>query len=124
MLLSSHLLNEVEQVCDSVTILSRGRLIAQGEVAELIQSRGREQIRASTTDDARAVEILTALDWVEDVTPKDGSLLVSAPHERSWELTAALSRAEIYVSELSPVQTSLEEYFLEVTGDDDEAETG
>ena len=123
-LLSSHLLNEVEQVCDSVTILSRGRLIAQGGVAELIQSRGREQIRASTTDDTRAVEILTALDWVEDVTPKDGSLLVSAPHERSWELTAALSRAEIYVSELSPVQTSLEEYFLEVTGDDDEAETG
>ena len=123
-LLSSHLLNEVEQVCDSVTILSRGRLIAQGEVADLIQSRGSEQVRASTTDDARAVEILTALDWVEDVTPKDGSLLVSAPHERSWELTAALSRAEIYVSELSPVQTSLEEYFLEVTGDDDEAETG
>ena len=81
-LLSSHLLNEVEQVCDSVTILSKGRLIAQGEVAELIQSRGREQIRASTTDDARAVEILTALDWVEDVTPKDGSLMVAAPHER------------------------------------------
>ena len=118
-LLSSHLLNEVEQVCDSVTILSKGRLIAQGEVSELIQSRGREQIRASTTDDARAVEILTALDWVEDVMSKDGSLMVSAPHERSWELTAALSRAEVYVSELSPVQTSLEEYFLEVTGDDE-----
>ena len=118
-LLSSHLLNEVEQVCDSVTILSKGRLIAQGEVSELIQSRGREQILASTTDDARAVEVLTALDWVEDVTPKDGSLLVSAPHERSWELTAALSRAEVYVSELSPVQTSLEEYFLEVTGAED-----
>ena len=116
-LLSSHLLNEVEQVCDSVTILSRGKLIAQGEVAELIQSRGREQIRATTTDNARAVEILTALDWVEDVTPKDGSLLISAPHERSWELTAALSRAEVYLSELSPIQTSLEEYFLEVTGD-------
>ena len=118
-LLSSHLLNEVELVCDSVTILSKGRLTAQGEVAELIQSRGREQIRASTTDDARAVEILTALDWVEDVTPKDGSLMVAAPHERSWELTAALSRAEVYVSELSPIQTSLEEYFLEVTGDDE-----
>ena len=123
-LLSSHLLNEVELVCDSVTILSKGRLIAQGEVAELIQSRGREQIRASTTDDARAVEILTALDWVEDVTPKDDSLMVAAPHERSWELTAALSRAEVYVSELSPIQTSLEEYFLEVTGGDEgEGET-
>ncbi len=121
-LLSSHLLNEVEQVCDSVTILSRGRLIAQGEVAELIRSRGREQIRTSTTDDARAAEVLGALDWVDDVTPRDDSLLVAAPHERSWELTAALSNADIYVSELTPMQTSLEEYFLEVTGDDDSEE--
>ena len=39
-LLSSHLLNEVEQVCDSVTILSKGKLIAQGSVEELIHSVG------------------------------------------------------------------------------------
>ena len=117
-LLSSHLLHEVEQVCDSVTIISKGRLIAQGTVSDLLHSRGREQVRVKSTDDAKAREILSALEWVEEVTDKEGSLLVSAPTERSWELSEALGRSEVYVSEMAPVQTSLEEYFLEVTGDD------
>ena len=116
-LLSSHLLNEVEQVCDSVTILSKGRLVAQGRVAELIGGRGQQQLRMRTTDDEAARGTLSALTWVDEVRPEEGCLMVSAPHERSWELTAALGRAGLYVSELTPVQTSLEAYFLEVTGD-------
>ena len=116
-LLSSHLLHEVEQVCNSVTILGKGRLIAQGEVAELVRSRGREQVRLRTTDDGKAHSILEALEWVEDVAAAgDGALLVAVPVTRSGELTAALSRAEVYVTEMAPVQTTLEEYFLEVTG--------
>ena len=116
-LLSSHLLHEVEQVCNSVTILGKGRLIAQGEVAELVRSRGREQVRLRTTDDGKAHAILEALEWVEDVVvAAGGALLVAAPVARSGELTAALSRAEVYVTEMAPVQTTLEEYFLEVTG--------
>ena len=116
-LLSSHLLHEVEQVCNSVTILGKGRLIAQGEVAELVRSRGREQVRLRTTDDGKAHAILEVLEWVEDVAVAgDGALLVAAPVTRSGELTAVLSRAEVYVTEMAPVQTTLEEYFLEVTG--------
>ena len=116
-LLSSHLLHEVEQVCNSVTILGKGRLIAQGEVAELVRSRGREQVRLRTTDDGKAHAILEALEWVEDVAvAAGGALLVAAPVTRSGELTAVLSRAEVYVTEMAPVQTTLEEYFLEVTG--------
>ena len=116
-LLSSHLLHEVEQVCNSVTILGKGRLIAQGEVAELVRSRGREQVRLRTTDDGKAHAILEALEWVEDVAVAgDGALLVAAPVTRSGELTAVLSRAEVYVTEMAPVQTTLEEYFLDVTG--------
>ena len=71
-LLSSHLLHEVEQVCNSVTILGKGRLIAQGEVAELVRSRGREQVRLRTTDDGKAHAILEALEWVEDVAVAAG----------------------------------------------------
>ena len=116
-LLSSHLLHEVEQVCDSVTILGKGRLIAQGAVSELVRSRGREQVRVRTTDDAKARGILAALEWVEDVAAaEDGALLVAAPVARSGELTAALSRVEVFVTEMAPVQATLEEYFLEVTG--------
>ncbi len=116
-LLSSHLLHEVEQVCDSVTIISKGRLIAQGEVSQLVAMSGSEQIRTKTTDNSKARQILSDLDWVEDVDTHEDSLLVTAPIERSSELTAALARSEVYVAEMVPVRRSLEEYFLEVTGD-------
>ena len=117
--LSSHLLNEVEQVCDSVAILSRGRLIAQGEVAGLLQQR--EQLHLRSTDNGRALEVLSGLEWVGEVAVSDGTLLVTAPAERSWELTAALSQAQVYVTEMWPLQISLEQYFLEVTAAEREA---
>lgn len=116
-LLSSHLLHEVEQVCDSVTILSKGKLIAQGSVDELTRSVGREQIRIKTTDNAKARTILAALDWVEEIAADEESLVVTAPIERTAELTAALSKEEVYVVETAPIQISLEDYFLQVTGD-------
>ena len=117
-LLSSHLLHEVEQVCDSVAILSGGRLIAQGTVADLVQSGGAERVSLRTTDNARALEVLSALEWVEDVTTDGNSVVVTGPSERSSELSAALGRAEVYVTEMVAKEQSLEQYFLEVTGDD------
>ena len=119
-LLSSHLLHEVEEVCDSVAILSKGRLIAQGKVADLLR-QSQEQVRVRTTDDIAAVPILSALDWVEAVTTEAEALMVTAPTARSGELTAALSRSAVYVTEMTPVQASLEEYFLDVTGEDEGA---
>jgi len=119
-LLSSHLLHEVEQICDSVTIISKGKLIAQGEVSQLVATAGSEQVRTKTTDDGKARRILSGLDWVEDVTTHEDSLLVTAPIERSSELTEALAHSEVYVAEMVPVHTSLEEYFLKVTGNAEE----
>ena len=114
-ILSSHLLNEVEQVCDSVAILSHGRLIAQGNVAELLQERGRPQVRLRTTDGRKAYEILNALAWVDSVSVDNGYLVAGVDPDRSWEITAALSRNEVYVAEMAPAQMSLEQYFLDVT---------
>lgn len=118
--LSSHLLNEVEQVCDSVVILSKGKLIAQGPVSKLLQ--GRDQVRLRTTDNPQAVTVLTALDWVEDVKTENGTVVVTAPPERAAELSAALAQAEIYLTEMSSGQASLESYFLEVTATEGEAQ--
>ncbi|CAI8028809.1 Uncharacterized ABC transporter ATP-binding protein YdbJ [Geodia barretti] len=117
-ILSSHLLNEVEQVCDSVAILSHGRLIAQGDVADLLQERGRPQVRLRTTNDGKAWEILTALAWVDGISADNGYLVASVEADRSWEITAALSRNEVYVAEMAPAQMSLEQYFLDVTEGD------
>ncbi len=115
-LLSSHLLHEVELVCDSVAILAKGRLIAQGKVDDLVHRQ--EQIQLSTTGNAEACDILTSLDWVQGAVVENGHLIVTAPIERSWELTAALSRSQVYVTEMWPLQISLEEYFLDVTAED------
>lgn len=115
-LLSSHLLSEVEQVCDGVAILSRGRLIAQGDVKELVGGRG--GIRIRTTDDVRAAEIVASLDWVSEVVAQDGGLMVTAPPNRSFEISAALSERGIHISEIIQTRESLEEYFLKVTGED------
>ena len=115
-LLSSHLLHEVEQVCDSVAILSKGKLIAQGDVADLLRSQ--DQIRLKTTDNTKAVEVLSSLDWIEDVKIEDGEVVVAAPSDRAPELSTTLGRSEVYVTDISTGQKSLESYFLEVTGDE------
>ena len=115
-LLCSHLLNEVEQVCDSVAILSHGRLIIEGSVPEILGRQG--GIRLRTTDDAKATQVFSSFPWVAGVRMEDGYLIVTASPERSWELTKALSEQDVYVSELMPVRASLETYFLEVTGED------
>ena len=117
-LLSSHLLHEVEQVCDSVGILSKGKLIVQGKIEDLVHSREGERVRLRTTDNAKAVEVLSALDWVDDVSADGESVVVTGPGERSTELSMALGRSEVYVTEMAAEEMSLEQYFLDVTGDD------
>lgn len=114
--LSSHLLHEVEQVCDRVAILSRGRMIRQGKVQDLL--RGNGAVRLKTTDDARARQVLASLDWVSGVTEEQGYMMVEAPTELSGDLTRALAQQESFVTEMSPVRVSLESFFLEVTGEE------
>ncbi|MEO8631951.1 MAG: ABC transporter ATP-binding protein, partial [Chloroflexota bacterium] len=114
--LSSHLLAETELVCDNVAVLSRGKLIAQGTIKELL--REHDALRLRTTDDAAARTVLGTLAWVESVGQEDGSLMVAAPQARAWEVARALADRQIYVNELVPVHRTLEEFFMEITGTD------
>lgn len=114
--LSSHMLAETELVCDNVAVLSRGRLIAQGTIKELL--REHDSLRLRTTDDAGARTVLATLPWVEGVAQEDGGLVVTAPQGRSWEIARALSERQIYLSELVPLHRTLEEFFMEITGTD------
>jgi ABC-2 type transport system ATP-binding protein len=114
--LSSHLLNEVEQLCDQVAILSRGALLAQGSVGELLNTQG--SVRLKTTDDVRAANILGALEWVSSLRTEEGYLVLGCDAERSGELTRELARQQVFVTEMVPRRQSLESYFLEVTGNE------
>ena len=114
--LSSHMLAETELVCDNVAVLSRGRLIAQGTINELL--REHDSLRLRTTDDAGARTVLAALPWVEGVATLDGGLEITAPQVRAWEVSRALAERQIYVNELVPQHRTLEEFFMEITGTD------
>jgi ABC-2 type transport system ATP-binding protein len=113
--LSSHLLHEVEQVCDRVLILNKGQVIAQGRVEELLSQAYAIEMRLA--DGARAAEVLSALDWVLGVSQEDDWLRIQAPPERAPELLAALASHNIFPLEVRPVVSNLESVFLEMTND-------
>jgi ABC-2 type transport system ATP-binding protein len=113
---SSHILSEVEQMCDDVGILKAGRLISEGPVAAITRQSS-STIELATTDDPRAVEVLRALPWIPAVSLRDGRIAVEAPSDRAADLSRALADAGIWLRELRPAATTLEDFFLEVTGD-------
>jgi ABC-2 type transport system ATP-binding protein len=114
---SSHLLNEVQQICDQVAILSHGRCIASGPVADVL-TRGRHEsmlVRVEPLD--RAAEVLRTAGIT--VTVDDGGVLKAAvPSSEAARVTRALANAGLYLSELRPEAVSLETVFLELTGEE------
>jgi ABC-2 type transport system ATP-binding protein len=114
--LSSHLLHEVEQVCDRVLILDKGRLIAQGDVKELLsQARGIE-IRIDALEDAAV--LLEKIPWVVGIQKLDDRLVIDAPPERTPELLAALAGQDLFPLEVRPIVQTLENVFLKLTGEE------
>ena len=112
-ILASHLLNEVEQVCDQVAVLRRGKLLYCGPVAGMGASAS---ALVRTTDDDRAVSVLTESGWEIRNRSEDG-LEVAASPGREWEISRELADAGVYVSQLRPASGSLEAGFMEVTAE-------
>jgi ABC-2 type transport system ATP-binding protein len=112
--LSSHILSEVEQVCDRVAILRAGRIVAEGDTQAMIRTGERLLVRFDTPDEAeRARPILATIGTVE-VAP-DGALLVDAGAGEGSRVARALAGAELYPAEISVRRHSLESVFLELT---------
>ena len=112
-LLSSHLLGEVEQICDRVGVVRKGRLVAEGTVSEI---RGREGLLVRAKPLEEASYIASRLAGVEEATVVDGTLRLVVNSERAAEINGKLVNAGVEVSELRPAEQSLEEVFLELTG--------
>jgi ABC-2 type transport system ATP-binding protein len=111
-LLSSHLLGEVEQVCNRVGVIHRGELVMEGTVDEL-RSGGGILVKAEPLEKAR--ETAVGLDGVEGAEVKDGMLVLDADPKMAAEVNAGLVGAGFKVSELRPLERSLEDAFLELT---------
>ncbi len=124
--LSSHLLNEVQQVCNRVAILQRGNLIKQGNVRELLRGSEQVLVRLRTLEETRqAADLLqmardSGADWMSGVRIEwdrlnQPTLRVDAPKARAAEINALLARRELFAAELHPFEGSLEEVFLQLT---------
>jgi ABC-2 type transport system ATP-binding protein len=119
--LSSHILGEVQLICDSVTIISLGRRVAAGPVAEVLAQHSGAGLRVrleAVTDLPVAAEALTEA-FTEAgaqvrVTVHDDHLMVRGIDQPA-RVTRTLADRNLYVSELSPVTADLESVFLELT---------
>ena len=138
-LLASHLLHEVQQVCTRVAIMKEGSLLAQGEVSDLLSAQIGVQLGFS--DPAMLQKAQAALQsaqattpWLRGakvITPEPGAwvppggqtLFVDAPLEHAAEINALLAEQGVYAAELRRREGSLEQYFLALTGNGSGAAT-
>jgi ABC-type multidrug transport system ATPase subunit len=110
--LSSHLMGEVEQVADRVGVIRDGSLVAEGTVDQL---RGRAGLRVRAEPLAEAARLIGALPEVDRLTSTDGVLDVTVDTSQAPVINRVLVEAGVAVWELSAQQASLEDVFLELT---------
>jgi ABC-2 type transport system ATP-binding protein len=119
-LLSSHLLDEVEKTCDVAAIVDQGRIVAQGTIGELVRG-GPRAIDIVCHGPAEAARLLAAVPGVTRATDHEGGLRVTldpdAPvdHEIVTALLRRLLAHDVAVERVAPVSTSLEDRFLTMT---------
>jgi ABC-type multidrug transport system ATPase subunit len=117
-LLSSHLMAEVEQIADRVGVISGGKLVGEGTVEEL---RGRESLWVRAEPLEEAERLVAGLRAVERVSRVDGGLRIAADPAAAAAINRTLVEAGIAVGELRRERASLEKVFLELTQQEKEA---
>ncbi len=117
--LSSHLLDEVQRTCDAVAIVDHGRVIRQGSIDELIRGAGAAVVQIDCDEPARAAQLIDEAGIAAGTALTGAGLTVTLPAGASRELVADINRrlvvAGIDVYGLREVQASLEDWFLSVT---------
>jgi ABC-2 type transport system ATP-binding protein len=117
-MLSSHLLDEVERTCDAVAIVDRGNVIRQGPISELLAGASVVvQVDCSDPDRARALLERTRIGATIEVTPVGLGITLASetPKEVVSEIARVLVEGGISLYRLQQIQASLEEWFLQVT---------
>ena len=114
-LVSSHILSEVQLMCDRVAILSRGRCVSQGSVEDLLRRAEGSGVLVRLDDLDRGAEVLTRA-GMEPARAGDALRVAVAP-KRGDEVVRALAAEGLYPYELRPDEVDLETVFLELTGE-------
>jgi ABC-2 type transport system ATP-binding protein len=114
-LLSSHLLGEVQQICDRVGVIDRGRIIAESTVDEL---RGGSELIVSATPSDVARQTLETMPEVESIRSNEGVLRVRTEDRHTALINKTLVAAGVAVTELRRDERQLEDVFLDMTDHD------
>ncbi len=116
-LLSSHLLGEVEELCNRVAIIRKGRIVYEGQLQDLLATASTGyRLRSPEPDRARA--LLLNQPGIREIVSADGALRFQADEDAVAALSIALGQARIGVTALVPETASLEELFLGMTEDE------
>lgn len=119
-LVSSHILSEVQQVADTVSIIGRGHLLASGHVEEILAAADSQTVRVGVADPARAAAVLQGAGLL--VVPSGPMLTVGLGNKQHRfdpaRVTRLLAAEGLFVHELTPVRADLESVFLELTAEE------
>jgi ABC-2 type transport system ATP-binding protein len=113
-LLSSHQLPEVQEICDRVAIIRAGKIAYEGPLAELRGSSDR-RFRLHTSDDARALELARAQPGIHELAADQSGLHFHAAERDAGALSVAIGRAGVAIFALAPELATLEDLFFELT---------
>jgi len=117
--LSSHILSEIEMTCDRVLVLHQGRRVFEGTTHELVSDSTNVRLRTDGNVDPAAV--LADLPFVQQLERKENQYLLQLPHARVPELNRALVNAGVDVMELTPLKQKLEDVFISLTSEGQDA---
>jgi ABC-2 type transport system ATP-binding protein len=116
-LVSSHQIGEVESVCDTFTILSRGRVVWSGDVEALRAQATGSGFRIATSDDDRTLELIRSTSNVEAARTQRGDVVLIATEAALDGFVLALARKDIAVRRLELLVSPLESTFFALTHD-------
>jgi ABC-2 type transport system ATP-binding protein len=115
--LSSHLLSEVEQVCDRVIIISKGRVVQSGRMEELLGAADRVEILATSMSEELTAKVT---EWGGAITKHDLGVTVVVPVEKKRELAELLWQSGQDVVHIVPLRSSLEDLYMRTVGNEGE----
>jgi ABC-2 type transport system ATP-binding protein len=116
-LLSSHQLPEVQDLCDRVAIVDKGRVVYEGALSDL-RRQGGAGYRLRSTDDPRALQIANAQSGVQDASGDGHGISFQAEETAVGELSLELGRAGVGILALTPELATLEDLFFRLTEHD------
>ncbi len=115
-MLSSHQLAEVEELCNRVAIVRSGRIVFEGALDELKRTTSAEY-RLRTSDDARAIKVCRAQPGISAVREHEGELRLRAEEPAVAQLSLALAAGDLAITLLTPEHATLEDLFFRLTED-------